>query len=316
MKTHLFAFLLWCGSGLMVQTMGQPAFRVVPLGVKGGIDESNLSAYLVAPHGTDNYLCLDAGTLHYGIQKAIDTGTFSVPAATVLRQYIKGYCISHGHLDHIAGLIINSPDDSAKNIYGLPYCLDIVKDKYFTWKSWANFTDAGDQPQLKKYHYVYLNPGEETPVAQTSMTVKAFPLSHVAPYQSTAFLVKQGNAYLLYLGDTGADEIEKSDKLQLLWQAVAPLLKSGQLKGIFIEVSFPDEQPSRLLFGHLTPQLLMKEMQVLNQLSSGAAKNLPVVITHIKPVAGNEARIRQELLQQNALGLHIIFPVQGESLDF
>jgi 3',5'-cyclic-nucleotide phosphodiesterase len=308
----LLFFLLWYGPGLEAQLPDGTAFRVVPLGVKGGIDESNLSAYLVAPKGSDGYLCLDAGTLHYGIQKAVDSGSFAVPAATVLRQYIKGYCISHGHLDHVAGLIINSPDDSSKSVYGLPYCLDIIKDKYFSWKSWANFADAGEAPLLKKYHYVPLNPGEETAAAQTGMTVTAYPLSHVAPYQSTAFLVKQGNAGLLYLGDTGADEIEKSDKLHQLWEAVAPLVKAHALKGIFIEVSFPDEQPAKQLFGHLTPQLLMKELQQLDQLGgTGSLRGLPVIITHIKPVGNNETRIRQELAQQNTLGLQLVFPVQG-----
>ena len=43
------------------------SFTVVPLGVKGGLDEGNLSAYLVAPAGTTSYVCLDAGSLHQGI---------------------------------------------------------------------------------------------------------------------------------------------------------------------------------------------------------------------------------------------------------
>jgi hypothetical protein len=36
-------------------------------GVKGG-DETNLSAYLLAPVNTQNY-CLDAGTINAGIEK-------------------------------------------------------------------------------------------------------------------------------------------------------------------------------------------------------------------------------------------------------
>ena len=67
----------------------KPVFEVVPLGVYGGIDERNLSAYLVAPIGTKEYVCLDAGTVHSGIEKAIEKGTFSVPSSTVLRQYIR-----------------------------------------------------------------------------------------------------------------------------------------------------------------------------------------------------------------------------------
>src|ERR1700709_270146 len=98
-------------------SIAQPVFKVVPLGVKGGIDESNLSAYMLAVEGTNNYICLDAGTLHYGIQKAVDAGIFKTTTDNVLKEYIKGYFISHPHLDHVAGLIINSPDDSVKNIY-------------------------------------------------------------------------------------------------------------------------------------------------------------------------------------------------------
>ena len=85
------------------------SFKIVPLGVKGGIDESNLSAYMVAATGTNNYVCFDAGTLHYGIEKAISNKVFSIPAEQVLKHYIKGYLISHAHLDHVAGLISQAP---------------------------------------------------------------------------------------------------------------------------------------------------------------------------------------------------------------
>src|SRR6266700_1124593 len=242
-KISCIIFFWLCSGMALSQHISKPVFTVIPLGVKGGIDESNLSAYMLAPTGSEDYICLDAGTLHYGIQKAVNAGLFHAGVDKLLRHNIKGYFISHAHLDHVAGLIINSPDDSVKNIYGLPFCLDILKDKYFTWKSWANFADAGDEPRLNKYHYQELVPGKETPVAQTTLQVQAFALSHAAPYQSTAFLIQQAGSYLLYLGDTGPDAIEKSDKLQQLWQQSGPLLKEKKLKAIFIEVSFPDEQP-------------------------------------------------------------------------
>src|SRR5579872_1802299 len=94
-----------------------PAFTVIPLGVRGGLDESNLSSYMVAAAGSKEYICLDAGTLYAGIRKSIHNGALPPPIATVLRSSIKDYFISHAHLDHVAGLIINSPDDSSKNIY-------------------------------------------------------------------------------------------------------------------------------------------------------------------------------------------------------
>lgn len=293
------------------------SFKIVPLGVKGGIDESNLSSYMIAPDTSDNYVCLDAGTLHYGIKMAIDRGAFTGNAANVMKRNIKGYLISHPHLDHLSGLIINSPDDTVKAIYGLPFCLDVLKEKYFTWKSWANFANEGDKPALNKYHYVSLSEGSEINLENTSMNVKPFLLSHSSPFLSTAFLIRSGNAFVLYLGDTGADEVEKSDKLSRLWNQVAPLVKSKQLKAIFIEVSFPNEQPEKQLFGHLTPGLLMKEMNVLQSLSGEKSlQNFPVVITHIKPTGDNETLIRQELQQTNPLQLKLFFPEQGNVLRF
>lgn len=293
-------------------------FKVIPLGVKGGLDESNLSSYMIAVNGTNDYICLDAGTLHAGIQKVIDSNIFTnISANDVLRKYIKGYCISHSHLDHLSGLIINSPDDTAKNIYGMPYCLDVFKSNYFSWKSWANFGDDGEKPALNKYHYVPLDEGKEIQLAQTSMYVTAFSLSHSAPFQSTAFLIRNNDDYLLYLGDTGADTIEHSNKLKLLWQQIAPLVKEKKLKAIFIEVSYTDQQPLNKLFGHLTPALLMKEMNKLAELCGKEhMKNLPVVITHIKPAENIETVIKQQLMQQNNLDLKIILAQQAKAIFF
>jgi glyoxylase-like metal-dependent hydrolase (beta-lactamase superfamily II) len=288
------------------------SFTIIPLGVRGGLDESNLSAYMVAPEGSHDFICLDAGTLYSGIRKAFP----EKDPGYVLKNYIKAYFISHPHLDHVAGLILNSPDDSAKTIYGLSPCLDVLRDKYFTWEAWANFADAGEKPLLNKYHYLTMTPGQEETVGNTAFQVKAFPLSHGAPYQSTAFLVRQGDAYLLYLGDTGADTVEHSDKLHLLWQEVAPLLKTGKLKAIMIEVSFPDEQPLRQLFGHLTPFLLMKEMKELSVLTGEPAlTRFPVLITHMKPSGDQETRIRKELEVSNPLKLRLIFPAQALRID-
>ena len=166
---HLLLFLTFPYS------LFSQSFRIVPLGVKGGIDESNLSAYMVAASGTNNYLCLDAGTLHYGIEKAVSNKVFNIPAAQVLRQYIKGYFISHAHLDHIAGLITNSPDDTSKTIYALGSSIETIKTHYFTPDSWINFGDEGQAPLLKKYHYQVLTPDSAISIKNTGMTVQVFP---------------------------------------------------------------------------------------------------------------------------------------------
>jgi cAMP phosphodiesterase len=162
-----------------------------------------------------------------------------------------------------------------------------------------------------------MEPGREMAIDRTPLSVTAFSLSHGAPYESTAFLMRNGDTWLLYLGDTGADSVEHSDKLHLLWQALAPLLTAGKLKAIFIEVSFPSKQPDKSLFGHLTPRWLMAEMKDLQGLAGpGSVHGLPVVITHIKPGGNQEELIRRELIAENPLGLKLVFPEQGKRMEF
>jgi cAMP phosphodiesterase len=311
---YLFVFGL---NTLFAQSKNEHSFKVLPLGIKGGLDESNLSAYMIAPVGSENYICADAGTIRHGIDVAIAAKAIKGSADVILNNHIQGYLISHGHLDHVAGLIMNSPEDSKKNIYALPSVADVLKDKYFTWKAWGNFTTEGELPHLDKYTYVYLNPGKKIELAGTAMQVTAFPLSHGPSYESTAFLISHAKDHLLYLGDTGADQVEKSNDLQQLWTTVAPLIQKHQLKAIFIETSFFDKQPEKLLFGHLTPRLLMQEMGKLAELSGlDALKNVPIVITHMKYFAEAEMELVAELKKDNTVGYQLVFPVQGQPLLF
>jgi 3',5'-cyclic-nucleotide phosphodiesterase len=310
---YLFFFFL----SASIPASAQSAFTVLPLGVKGGLDESNLSAYLVASAGSSNFICLDAGTIYTGLTAARKKGSIQKIEPTFLKENIKGYFISHGHLDHVAGLILNSPEDSKKPIYALPEVLDVFKVNYFTRNAWANFGSEGEAPILNKYRYVSLVPKAIISAEETDLKVQAFELSHVNPYKSTAFLVSNTSGSLLYLGDTGADSIEKSIHFKNLWQEIASLIRAKQLKAIFIEVSFPNSKADSQLFGHLNPRLFAKEMQVLASIAGiEALKGLPVVITHRKPSGTNEEQIKKEVVADNTLGLKLIFPQQGKIISF
>src|SRR6516164_2305052 len=119
-------------------------FDVVALGALGGIEDGNLSAWLIHPHDDDRAVTCDAGTLVNGLRVADEKGAFEnvkVPAdqalsraGYVLTNKIKGYLISHAHLDHVAGLVIASPDDSSKPIYALPSVGADLVDHYFNWR--------------------------------------------------------------------------------------------------------------------------------------------------------------------------------------
>jgi cAMP phosphodiesterase len=318
MKLKLIYAILFCLVFNIAKSQNisnNAGFKVIPLGVKGGLDESNLSAYLVSAAESNNYICLDAGTLYAGLQKALENHLFVESNANeIQKKYIKAYFISHGHLDHVAGLILNSPNDIAKPLYAFPSVIEVLKNNYFTWKSWANFASEGDKPILNKYHYQNLENQKEIEIPGTSLQVTPYSLSHVNPYESSAFLVRNNQDYLLYLGDTGADTVELSDKLTLLWKAMAPLVMSKQLKSIFIEVSFDNSIADKSLFGHLNPKLLMLELNKLNNLAKGTLKNVPIAVTHMKPCDNCSENIKKQITAANNLGLTIIYPEQAVPL--
>lgn len=306
----LFVVTLFCF------TAHSQTFEVVPLGVYGGDHEDNLSSYLVGKYRANAYLALDGGTINAGIRKAIALKTFDVSADKVLRNYIKGYFISHGHLDHLAGMIINSPADATKSIYATAKMIDVLKEHYFINDTWANFGSEGVSP-IRKYQYKRLKIGQIDTVANTDMTIQVFDLSHVNPMKSSAALITVGDTSILYLGDTGADRIEGVKNLENLWLSVAPVIKLKRLKALMIEVSFPNAQPEKSLFGHLTPNLLNEELGKLASITGKEVlQGLNVVITHIKPVSDNIEVIRRELIENNVYQVNLIFPEQGKRMVF
>jgi 3',5'-cyclic-nucleotide phosphodiesterase len=306
----------------------EPTFELVVLGDKGGIQDGNLSAFLLRALDEQYYVSLDAGTLVNGINIARQHNAFSDltliqdplwnTAGTILRHHVKGYLISHGHLDHVAGLLISSPEDSAKPIYALPSVNQTLLDSYFNWQAWANFTNKGLPPRLNQYQLVDLIPQQRQSIADTSLKVTAFSLSH--PLESTAFVIEKDQDLFVYLGDTGPDQIEKQGKLKALWQYLAVQLEEKHLRALVIEVSFANQQPDNLLFGHLTPKWLIQELTQFHSLieDKSKIKDLQVIISHIKYTMKNgpdpKEQIKQQLKQANSLGFKFVLVSQGQRL--
>lgn len=310
MKNKIFAALFT----LPFFGFGQ-SLEIVPLGVYGGSDESNLSSYLVGEIGKHEYIAMDGGTIYSGIKTAITKGTFTTDINDVLKNYIKGYFISHGHLDHLGGMIINSPEDGKKPIYGNKEMIKVLKENYFTNAAWANFGNEGELPILNKYQYKEYSNKEYFPIENTNLQAEIYELSHVNPWKSAALKISTATQSLIYFGDTGADRVEKTNHLNEVWKDIAPEIENGKLKTIMLEVSFPNSQPEDLLFGHLTPQLFMEEMNHLaTYVGKEKIKNLKLIITHLKPKGNNIKTIQKELNELNNLGLQFIYPQQGERI--
>lgn len=319
--------LLFMSLGLLPAMAGE-GFDVTVLGARGGIEDGNLSAFMIAPHGDRRAVTCDAGSLVNGLRVAEAKGTldaFSVPEDSpytrvghVLAEDLKGYLVSHAHMDHLAGIVIASPDDSKKPIYGLASVNERISRTYFNWEAWPNFATIGKEPRLGKYELVDLAPAAKTELAGTAMQVTAFPLSHGGT-ESTAFMLESGGDVMLCLGDTGPDEVEKSTALKALWEAAAPALRDGRLKGVVMEVSYANAQPDKFLFGHLTPNWLLKSLRDLEALAGkGSLKDIPVVISHVKYSLKKgetpQEIIARELTAGNDLGVRFLIPEQGDAI--
>lgn len=309
----------------------QPAFDLLVLGSEGGLAESNLSSFLVGEKGAGWFVALDAGNLLSGLRAAREKGSLNglVPKDSpytaegwMIKEGIKAYVLSHAHLDHIAGLVINSTDDSAKPIYALGSTIDYLRDNVFNWEVWPNFGDEGVEPCLGQYRYQRVPALESQQLVGTSMTLRSYPLCHSDCYPSTAFLLgAPRSAYLLYVGDTGPDEVEHSQNLDRLWSAVAPLVRAKELRAVMLECSYPNGRSPELLFGHLTPEWMLKELHRLeDKVGKGGLRGLKVVVFHIKPTLMKGPTTREQIMQQlkagNDLGVEFLFPEQGDRLQF
>ncbi|CAF1015429.1 unnamed protein product [Didymodactylos carnosus] len=346
-----YAVLPKIGSGDLSKRSSSSAFSILPLGIFGGLDESSLSAYMLAPINSDRYICLDAGTIRYGLKAVLQNdesrrlfpGVQPGDEDQVLQQNIKAYLISHGHLDHTAGMIHNSPNDlrangsnPSKSIYGIKETIDVIRDHLFNGKAWPNMGNAAPESnpetfQIKTYKYEVLKPNTFPQlIDQTNMKVTVYKLRHVFPVLSSAFLVEQSESSstapaILYLGDTGSDEYEYEDKdktqkstyMKTLWKQIAEKMmsKAIDLRAVFIEVSYMNSQPTNLLFGHLTPKLLAVELDILRTKLGGGNErlldNVIIIPTHQKPDK-NLITIREEIQKELSLKKYkFYFPQQG-----
>jgi 3',5'-cyclic-nucleotide phosphodiesterase len=320
---------------LFAQTIRETRFTCIILGAGGGIEDDNLSCYLVAETNSTDFICLDAGSLYSGIQKAESKSSFDeivippdsdlLKSAFILQNHIKAYLISHAHLDHISGLVQASPSDASKTIYGSSTTIQFLKENIFNWQIWPNFADEGTGFQLKKYHYQVVEPGKVFSIINTNFHATAFTVSHQEPYTSTAFLIENDGHFILYIGDTGPDAIEKTTNLKNIWETISPLIANKKLHTIFMECSYPDPRKETELYGHLSPVWMISELTNLAKLCNEKDFNqslhgLNVVVTGIKPgIKTGETTVElitKQLAGLNNLGINFIIPVQGEKIEF
>ncbi|PHH60674.1 hypothetical protein CDD81_1360 [Ophiocordyceps australis] len=166
-----------------------PVLHVVVLGAGGGPQESNITAMLVrsvSQHwAKGSVVAVDAGIHLSAIARLIGESSSprsspqsqddDVPprlahgplqglplpcrsveanAAHVVRTLVDTYLITHPHLDHISGLVVNTAGLSAsrpKKIAGLPSTIQALKNHIFNNIIWPNLSDENNGAGLLTY---------------------------------------------------------------------------------------------------------------------------------------------------------------------
>ncbi|CAM1505232.1 Fc.00g108690.m01.CDS01 [Cosmosporella sp. VM-42] len=160
-----------------------PALQVIVLGSGGGPQESNTTAFLVRSVEQDwrrgSLVAVDAGVHLSSITRLIEASLppqpFSTPhiltsgpfaglslphttaaanAAHITRSLVDTYLITHPHLDHISGFVVNTaglPGTRPKKVAGLPSTIQALKTHIFNNVIWPNLSDENNGAGLVTY---------------------------------------------------------------------------------------------------------------------------------------------------------------------
>ena len=317
------------------------AFSFVCLGVGGGPFDDNCSCYVMKPADRawhEGTILVEGGSFLGSLMRCLENPAESFydaqfpknlnaeSRAEVFNSWISKVLVSHGHLDHIYGLVLASASIRAQRpIYGLPDTLESILS-VFDGRVWPRLASYDESDPMAFYHLRKMQ-AEQSLCIAPDIEVIPYPISHgptrlaagVSQFDeqilqaprvedchchmngdfsrtvSTAFHFKNRrlDRDVLFLGDVEPDQIAGSDNNLTLWEAVAKRAAEGKLKAVFIECSFASEQPSHLLFGHLTPIYLYKELEALARCVCAARKQdesslenslrgLKCIVIHVK----------------------------------
>ncbi|PBK96473.1 cyclic-AMP phosphodiesterase [Armillaria gallica] len=351
-----------------------PAFDMVVVGCGGGPDETNLSAYLFKPYDSrweDGIIALEAGSGQGALSHILeetpslfnserDQGPYSVAK---IYSYVRCFLITHAHLDHVNSLVISAGSLSGprKQVYATHQTL-LGLEGIFNGHIWPNLASWKEDDDENKLLYKDLPldlPSGAYHTIFPSVSVRTFLLNHgldesKGVYQSSAFFIRHDTSEkeFLFFGDVEPDSIAKKAQNKQVWKEAAPKIPEV-LSTIFIECSWDKGRPDDLLFGHLSPEHLVDELESLakeveavnprkdytpssdsspqrkkqkrNSLDTGARgvlNGVRVYIIHCKDVMDG-AQIRRakivdevrKLIEPKGLGLQIFAAEQGMHIN-
>lgn len=196
-----------------VPALTPQTLRIIPLGGQDGIGEKNM---IVVEYGNDA-LILDAG-FELGID--IPGVNYAIPVTEYLetiKHKIRGYVISHGHMDHIGGLVHVVPRYPAP-IFGSQFSIGMVEAQF------EKLSEQGIQ-YTADTQVVQMDAHERIKLGE--FTIELLRVTHSIP-ESSAIVVDTPVGRLINTGDFRLDP-EPLDALPSDVKRLEELGKEGVL---------------------------------------------------------------------------------------
>jgi hypothetical protein len=168
---------------------------------------------------------------------------------------------------------------------GLNGVLDDIT-QMFNGRIWPSLASNSIDPDIHHSMYLYdpvmpylpsTNAVDQTAAyapLNPQLSVLAVPISHGTllgtnkTYTSSAFFIRHNptHRHFLFFGDVEPDTIALRPFTRSVWAHAATLIVSSPnqlLSTIFLECSYDQSRPDHLLYGHLSPPHVLREMQAL-----------------------------------------------------
>lgn len=209
----------------------------------------------------------------------VDAGTLASGLTLDEQKRVKHILLSHLHLDHIKGIPplvdnLSGLVDHQVVVAGLSSVMDGLQKHVFNDMVFPNFFNLqGPRPSILRAQGL-----EAKKEVKLSGGLSVTPVLVNHTVETAGFVIRDDSAAWIYSGDTHLTEE--------IWRVAA---KTPNLKGIFIEVSFPDSMMDMAVQSkHLTPTLLAREFRKIGK------PDLPLYVYHMKPT------VREAIIQEIA----------------
>jgi len=261
-----------------------------------------LKIRVLGAHGSDLVLnrpsgphtCRSVGFL-VNDELMVDAGTLASGLTLPEQKRVKHILLSHVHFDHIKGIppLIDNISGQVDHQVVVASLLSVVKGLQAHVFNGLVFPDFFN---LKDSRHPILRAQELEPKKEIGLSggISAIPVPVNHTVETVGFIIRDEAAAWIYSGDTHVTDD--------LWTAAALI---PNLKGVFIEVSFPDAMMDMAIKSkHLTPTLLAQEFRKIGK------PDLPLFIYHMKPTVRD--RIIQEIAKLDIP--HVTILEEGQEL--